>query len=428
MPAQKAKESDEKLSDHAVGYVGGGAVGGRGAEAAPEVASRTNSDFIPMVEGVTIPGVPAATGTAVAYALTAGNRSGDATITRNNIDAILNNPDRAAGAKQEGEGAAALTGTFSDEAIAQVEKKLVEPAKPAAPAGSSPMTKAGAGTLGIDAIPTPSAGPAKIEGKDEGLKAWTGSFRNGAIATDEKALEELADEGRIAGAKGIAGTGESEFLTRNPEGDKLVDRFVAGKADEADLGGGGGGGGGMPQELQVGTFFNMNTTSESRFKANLRLGSERELGRDEAANFGDLESMGSLAEESSQQGADLNTYTGYRATTGDRQVVDGIANLSDLARKQRESRVDAGNPGQGFGLTAPAGGATATGHSGSGRDGRFRWLRQPGCPDPGGDRGRVHQGPLPVSHRSGASVASFDQGCHRYHRGCAEGPQPGSSG
>jgi secreted protein with Ig-like and vWFA domain len=297
MPAQKAKESDEKLSDHAVGYVGGGAVGGRGAEAAPEVASRTSRDFIPMVEGVTVPGVPAATGATVTYALTAGNRSGDAAITRNNIDAI----------------------------------------------------------------PTPSAGPAKIEGKDDGLKAWTGSFRNGAIATDEKALEELADEGRIAGAKGIAGTGESEFLTRNPEGDKLVDRFVAGKADEADLGGGGGGGGGMPQELQVGTFFNMNTTSESRFKANLRLGSERELGRDEAANFGDLESMGSLAEESSQQGADLNTYTGYRATTGDRQVVDGIANLSDLARKQRESRVDAGNPGQGFGLTAPAGGATATG-------------------------------------------------------------------
>ena len=353
LPAEKAKESDEKLSDHAVGYVGGGAVGGRGAEAAPEVASRTSRDFIPMVEGVTIPGIPAAAGEKVQDIITAGNRSGDGAITRNNIDAILNNPDRAAGIKQQGEGIAALTGTFSDEAVAQVEKKLVEPAKPAAPAGSAPMIKAGAGTLGIDAIPAPS-GPTKVEGKDDGLKAWTGSFSRGVVATDEKALEELADEGRIAGAKGIAGTGESEFLTRNPEGEKFGDRLEVGEANEADLGGGGAGG--MPQELQAGTFFNMNTTSESLFKSNVRLGSERELGRGEATNFGDLGEMGRLEGEARpEQDQD------YYDSKSDGQVVDGIANLSDLARKQRESRVDAGKPGQGFDLTAPAGGATATG-------------------------------------------------------------------
>ncbi len=352
MPAQKAKESDEKLSDHAVGYVGGGAVGGRGAEAAPEVASRTNSDFIPMVEGVTIPGVPAATGEKVQDIITAGNRSGDAAITRNNIDAILNNPDRATGTRQEGEGIAALTGTFSDEAIAQVEKKLAERAEPAPPASS--MAKVVAGTLGIDAIPAAPARPAEVEGKDDGLKAWTGSFRNGGVATDEKSMEALAGEGRIAGAKGIAGTRESEFLTRNPEGEKFVDRLVGGKANEAGLGGGSGGG--LPLELQAGTFFNMNTTSESRFKANLRLGSERELGRGEATNFGDLGEMGRLAGQAKPQ-QDLDYYDSKSAG----QVVDGVADLSDFARKQRESGVDAGNPGQGYGLTAPAGGATATG-------------------------------------------------------------------
>lgn len=39
-------------------------------------------------------GVPAATGTNVTDIVTAGNRSGDGAINRNNIDAILNNPNR----------------------------------------------------------------------------------------------------------------------------------------------------------------------------------------------------------------------------------------------------------------------------------------------------------------------------------------------
>ena len=343
-PAEKAKGSDEELSDHAVGYVGGGAVGGRGAEAAPEVASRSNRDFIPMVEGVTIPGIPAATGATVTDIITAGNRSGDAAITRNNIDAVLNNPDRAAGTKQEGEGAAALTGTFSDEAIAQVDGKLAERAKLAPPA--SRMTKAGAGTLGIDAIPADPAGPAEVEGKDEAAKAWTGSFRSRSVATDEKAMEELSGKGRIAGAV------ESEGTTRGPETGKLTGWLVAGEADEAGFGGGGG----MPQELQAGTPLNINGVSESRFKANLRAGSEVDLGRGDASNFGDLDAMERLAGEAKPQ-QDLGYFDSKSAS----QVVDGIADLSALARKQRESRVDAGNPGQGFGLTAPAGGVAATG-------------------------------------------------------------------
>ncbi len=87
------------------------------AQAAPEIATRTNSDFISPVEGMTSPGEPAATGDLDADIVSGGNRSGDGAITRNNIDAILNNPSRPATAEEKGQGIAALTGTFSDEAM-----------------------------------------------------------------------------------------------------------------------------------------------------------------------------------------------------------------------------------------------------------------------------------------------------------------------
>lgn len=58
--------------------------------------TRTNADFIGTVANTEIPGVPAATGTNVTDIVTGGLRSGDGAITRNNIDAVLSNPNRTA--------------------------------------------------------------------------------------------------------------------------------------------------------------------------------------------------------------------------------------------------------------------------------------------------------------------------------------------
>ncbi len=75
---------------------------------------RDLSEFMNPVDAVEIPGIPRASEEAVAGIVTAGNRSGDFAINRNNIDAILNSPDRSASdfiAPEEGE-ISAVTGVF----------------------------------------------------------------------------------------------------------------------------------------------------------------------------------------------------------------------------------------------------------------------------------------------------------------------------
>lgn len=221
------------------------------AEAAPEIAARTNADFIPPVGGATIPGVPAATESSVTDIITAGNRSGDAVISRNNIDAILNHPNQPA--KSEGERIAGLTGTFTE--------------MPATP-GESLDGRSDATTLGLDA--------------------------------------------------GIANGPTDEFLTRNPAAGGAAKGGVAGRAHVFDSS--------SASEWR-------DPAAESRYAMNLRAGSERTLQPGESTSFGDLEEMGRLAGETrSQQGAGL----GYYHSRTDSQAVDGIADLSDLARKQQE--------------------------------------------------------------------------------------------
>jgi tetratricopeptide (TPR) repeat protein len=66
-------------------FIGGGTTG--------KGTPRTAADFISPVAFTTIPGIPAGQDQAVSNIMTAGNRSGDSAITRNSIDAILNNPD-----------------------------------------------------------------------------------------------------------------------------------------------------------------------------------------------------------------------------------------------------------------------------------------------------------------------------------------------
>ena len=69
-------------------FLGGGTAGGRAG------AGRNSADFISPVAGATIPGIPAGGDQNGRGVVTGGLRSGDAAITRNSLDAILNNPTR----------------------------------------------------------------------------------------------------------------------------------------------------------------------------------------------------------------------------------------------------------------------------------------------------------------------------------------------
>lgn len=97
-------------------YAGGGTVGSG--------SGRTGSDFISPVDFTTIPGIPAAAGDQVSGIATAGNRSGDFAINRNNIDAILNNPSRTAQSTNVAPGILSLTGLFSEGQVQMIMRGL----------------------------------------------------------------------------------------------------------------------------------------------------------------------------------------------------------------------------------------------------------------------------------------------------------------
>ena len=99
-------------------FLGGGTIGSG--------QTRTNADFIGTVDGVNLPGVPAATGTNVTDIVTGGLRSGDGAINRNNIDAVLNNPNRTAQSASPAPGIAALTGLFSDGQVQLIMRGLAQ--------------------------------------------------------------------------------------------------------------------------------------------------------------------------------------------------------------------------------------------------------------------------------------------------------------
>ncbi|MFC7336521.1 Amuc_1098 family type IV pilus outer membrane protein [Haloferula chungangensis] len=86
--------------------------------------SRTNSDFISPVNGVTIPGIPATPGADVSNIIGGGLRSGDGAITRNSINSILNNPNRTAQTASPAPGIMALTGLFSDGQVQLIMRGL----------------------------------------------------------------------------------------------------------------------------------------------------------------------------------------------------------------------------------------------------------------------------------------------------------------
>ena len=83
---------------------------------------RTAADFVSPVGGTTLPSIPASGN--VTNIVTAGNRSGDTAIARNNIDAILNNPSRTAQSASVAPGILGLTGLFSDGQVQVIMRGL----------------------------------------------------------------------------------------------------------------------------------------------------------------------------------------------------------------------------------------------------------------------------------------------------------------
>ena len=97
--------------------LGGGTVGNG--------QSRFPGDFT-NVPGVVFPGLQGQPAANVADIITAGNRSGDGSVARNSIDAVLNNPDRTAQAANVAPGILSLTGVFDDSAVQMIMRGLAQ--------------------------------------------------------------------------------------------------------------------------------------------------------------------------------------------------------------------------------------------------------------------------------------------------------------
>lgn len=103
------------LSSNSV-FLGGGTIGNG--------QSRTNADFSSPVDGVSIPGIPAAPGQDVFNVIGGGNRTGDGALNRDSINSLLGNPNRAAQSASVAPGILALTGLFSDGQVQLIMRGL----------------------------------------------------------------------------------------------------------------------------------------------------------------------------------------------------------------------------------------------------------------------------------------------------------------
>ncbi|MFD0893406.1 von Willebrand factor type A domain-containing protein [Luteolibacter ambystomatis] len=139
-------------------------------EIASSSETRANTDFIRPVDGQTIAGVPANDADA-RNVVTGGLRSGDGTITRNNIDSVLNNPNRVAQAKGE---------KLSEE-IAKNQS---------------------AADLAFDTPAPPSSGPA-LAAKEENARSESGKLglAGESTARDEERSKKFTSEGLAAARK-----------------------------------------------------------------------------------------------------------------------------------------------------------------------------------------------------------------------------------
>jgi general secretion pathway protein D len=104
---------------------------------------RTNADFINPVNFTSIPGIPSVPGQEVSNIVTAGNRSGDSAISGNSIDALINNPERAAQASAVAPGIMSLTGLFTDGEAQMVMRGLSQKKGVDIMANPSTVTRSG---------------------------------------------------------------------------------------------------------------------------------------------------------------------------------------------------------------------------------------------------------------------------------------------
>lgn len=89
-------------------------------------AARTAADFINPIDGTLIPGIPTSPNANVTNSPTSGLRSGDYAVSRNSIDAILNNPDRSAQNPSVAPGILGVTGLFSDGQVQMIMRGLAQ--------------------------------------------------------------------------------------------------------------------------------------------------------------------------------------------------------------------------------------------------------------------------------------------------------------
>jgi general secretion pathway protein D len=89
-------------------------------------SGRTGKDFISPVNGTSVDGIPADPDQFTSNGVTNGLRSGDAAVNRNNIDAILNNPNRTAQSANVAPGILGLTGLFSDGQVQVIMRGLAQ--------------------------------------------------------------------------------------------------------------------------------------------------------------------------------------------------------------------------------------------------------------------------------------------------------------
>ena len=85
--------------------------------------SRSGSDFISPIDGTAIPGIPPGP-FEVSNIVTGGLRSGDAAVSRNSLNALLNNPNRASQQTNVAPGILGLTGLFSDGQVQVIMRGL----------------------------------------------------------------------------------------------------------------------------------------------------------------------------------------------------------------------------------------------------------------------------------------------------------------
>ena len=99
-------------------FLGGGTQGNQ--------KGRTGGDFVSPVNGVTLDGVPLNSALATQYGVSNGLRSGDSAISRNSIDAVLNNPNRTAQQTNVAPGVMSLTGLFSGGQVQMIMRGLAQ--------------------------------------------------------------------------------------------------------------------------------------------------------------------------------------------------------------------------------------------------------------------------------------------------------------